>query len=219
MQEVQETQALSLGLEDPLEKEMVSHSSILAWEIPWAEETGRLESMGSWKVRPNWATEHTHTPHAEATTPGSPLTPGRERKTARRVVLMWVTQQTVYNSQRFSRAGGQLWWPIKPGTEPRSPNAEDWSSSELDLTFLLCAWQETEMGWRVGPVRAYQLSGWKVSLFSRTEIWASPIFIHYPLCAIYPLHSENPRVNINPSWHSVICTERTQVSVHESDVF
>ena len=183
---------------------------------------------GDWQVRvhgvmksqtqlSDWT--HTHTPHAEATTPGSPLTPGRERKTARRVVLMWVTQQTVYNSQRFSRAGGQLWWPIKPGKEPRSPNAEDWSSSELDLTFLLCAWQETEMGWRVGPVRAYQLSGWKVSLFSRTEIWASPIFIHYPLCAIYPLHSENPRVNINPSWHSVICTERTQVSVHESDVF
>ena len=61
MQEVQETQVLSLGLEDPLEKEMVSHSSILAWEIPWAEETGGLQSMGSRKVRPDWVTEHTYT--------------------------------------------------------------------------------------------------------------------------------------------------------------
>ena len=38
----QETQVLSLGQEDPLEKEMVTHSSILAWEIPWTEELGKL---------------------------------------------------------------------------------------------------------------------------------------------------------------------------------
>ena len=36
-----------LGWEDPLEKEMATHSSILAWRIPWTEETGRLQSMGS----------------------------------------------------------------------------------------------------------------------------------------------------------------------------
>ena len=39
---MQETQVQSLGQEDPLEKEMVTHSSILAWEIPWIEEPGRL---------------------------------------------------------------------------------------------------------------------------------------------------------------------------------
>ena len=38
---------LSLGQEDPLEKEMAIHSKILAWEIPWTEEPGRLQSMGS----------------------------------------------------------------------------------------------------------------------------------------------------------------------------
>ena len=38
------------GWEDPLEKEMATHSSILAWEIPWTEEPGRLQSMGSQKV-------------------------------------------------------------------------------------------------------------------------------------------------------------------------
>ena len=42
----QEAQVQSLGLEDPLEKEMATHSSILAWEIPWIEEPGMLQSIG-----------------------------------------------------------------------------------------------------------------------------------------------------------------------------
>ena len=42
---MQETWVQSLGQEDPLEKEMATHSSILAWEIPWTEEPGRLQSM------------------------------------------------------------------------------------------------------------------------------------------------------------------------------
>ena len=47
MQEAQEMQVRSLGQEDPLEKEMATHSSILAWRIPWTEESGGLQSMGS----------------------------------------------------------------------------------------------------------------------------------------------------------------------------
>ena len=47
MQEMQEMQVQSLGWEDPLEKEMTTHSSILAWEIPWTEEPGWLQIMGS----------------------------------------------------------------------------------------------------------------------------------------------------------------------------
>ena len=43
----QEIQLRSLGREGPLEKEMATHSSILAWRIPWTEESGRLQSMGS----------------------------------------------------------------------------------------------------------------------------------------------------------------------------
>ena len=43
---MQATQVQSLGLEDPLEKEMATHSSILAWRIPWTEELGGLQSMG-----------------------------------------------------------------------------------------------------------------------------------------------------------------------------
>ena len=45
----QETQVQSLGLEDSLEKEMATHSSILAWEIPWKEKPGGLQSLGSRK--------------------------------------------------------------------------------------------------------------------------------------------------------------------------
>ena len=43
---VQETQVQSLGRDNPLEKEMATHSSILAWKIPWSEEPDRLQSMG-----------------------------------------------------------------------------------------------------------------------------------------------------------------------------
>ena len=58
--EMQETWVWSLGQEDPLEKGMATHSSILAWEIPWTEESGELMSTGLQRVRPNWAT-NTHT--------------------------------------------------------------------------------------------------------------------------------------------------------------
>ena len=47
---MQETQVRSLGREDPLEKEMAIHSSTLAWKIPWTEESGGLQSMGSQRV-------------------------------------------------------------------------------------------------------------------------------------------------------------------------
>ena len=51
MQETQGTQVRSLGQEDPLEKETATHFSIPAWKIPWIEEPGRLQSMGSQRVR------------------------------------------------------------------------------------------------------------------------------------------------------------------------
>ena len=50
---MRETWARSLGQEDPLEKKMATHSSILAWEIPWTEKPGGLQSVGSQRVRHN----------------------------------------------------------------------------------------------------------------------------------------------------------------------
>ena len=55
MQEVQETQIPSLGLEDPLEKEMATHSIIPTWKIPWMEEPGRVQSIESWRVWRAWS--------------------------------------------------------------------------------------------------------------------------------------------------------------------
>ena len=49
----------SLGWKDPLEEGMVTHSSILAWEYPWTEESGGLQSVGSQRVRHAWAAKHT----------------------------------------------------------------------------------------------------------------------------------------------------------------
>ena len=62
---MRESWVQSLDWEDPLEKGMVTHSSILAWRIPWMEESGTLQSMGLQRVRHDWATNihtYTHTP-------------------------------------------------------------------------------------------------------------------------------------------------------------
>ena len=56
--EVQETQVPSLGWEDPLEKGMETHSSVLAWRIPWTEQPAELQSMGSQR---DTTEPHTHT--------------------------------------------------------------------------------------------------------------------------------------------------------------
>ena len=53
---MQETQIGSLGWEDSLEEEMATHSSVLAWKIPWTEEPGGLQSMGLQRVRQDWVT-------------------------------------------------------------------------------------------------------------------------------------------------------------------
>ena len=58
---MQKMQVRSLGWEDPLEKGTATHSSMLAWEIPWTAEPGGLQSMGSQRVGHDWATEHTRT--------------------------------------------------------------------------------------------------------------------------------------------------------------
>ena len=58
MQEIQEMQVQSLVWEDALEEEMATHSSFIAWEIPWTEEPGGLQSVGSKRVGHDRAFEH-----------------------------------------------------------------------------------------------------------------------------------------------------------------
>ena len=55
---MRETQVQSLAWEDPLEKEMATHSSILAWRMPWTEEPGRLQSLGLQRVGHDWSDQH-----------------------------------------------------------------------------------------------------------------------------------------------------------------
>ena len=57
---MRETRVQSLGWEESLEKEMAIHSSTIAWKIPWTEEPGRLQSMGSQRVRHDWATSRSY---------------------------------------------------------------------------------------------------------------------------------------------------------------
>ena len=59
---MQEMWVQSLGREDALEKEMATHASILAWEIPWTEEFGGLQSMGPQRGRHDWATKQQQIP-------------------------------------------------------------------------------------------------------------------------------------------------------------
>ena len=61
---IREIEVQSLGRGDPLEEEMATHSSILAWRIPWTQEPGRLQSIGSQRVRHDWVT---NTPAPRAT--------------------------------------------------------------------------------------------------------------------------------------------------------
>ena len=56
MQELKEMQVPPLDQEDPLQQDLATHSSILAWRIPWTEEPGGLQSMGSQRVGHDWAT-------------------------------------------------------------------------------------------------------------------------------------------------------------------
>ena len=70
----------SLGLEDPLEEGIATHSSIPSWRIPWTEEPGEVQSMGSQRVRHDWGDlAHTHRPHVLALAQGS----GREAELTR----------------------------------------------------------------------------------------------------------------------------------------
>ena len=61
---MQETRVWSLGWEDPLEKEIATHCSILAWEIPWREEPGRLQPIESQRVRHDVATKQQQRGHS-----------------------------------------------------------------------------------------------------------------------------------------------------------
>ena len=110
-----ETQVQSLDQEDPLAKGMATHSSILAWRIPWTEEPGGLHSIGSQRVRHDWATNthecmhahtHTHT-HTHRSWDLPPSTVGNQR--LRRMwfwalktlwLVKWILSPVLFENQK-----------------------------------------------------------------------------------------------------------------------
>ena len=96
---MQEMRVWSLGWEDPPEKETATHSSILAWRIPWSEEPGRLQSIGSQRVRHDWVTSLSSLPG------GSEEPGGLQSMESQKVGHNWVTNtffhfQGLITSQR-----------------------------------------------------------------------------------------------------------------------
>ena len=112
MQEPQKTPVQSLDREDPLEMGMAAHSSILAWQIPWTEEPGGLQSMGSQSVRHDWMTKHWATPFRRAPPSGlnhfpkalPPNTITLEVKASTYELGEGETQHSVHNTGRGHRA-------------------------------------------------------------------------------------------------------------------
>ena len=85
MQGMQDTQVQPLGQEDPLEEGMATHSSILAWRIPRTEEPGRLESIGSQRIRHHW--RNLTCTHAQAEALGMQASGARGLQSAGSVIV------------------------------------------------------------------------------------------------------------------------------------
>ena len=115
---MQETQIWSLGWEHPLEKEMVTHSSIHAWRIPWTEEPGGLQSLGVARVRHDWATSTLTSLHFGSD--GMPVTapcyflwppfPCRWHARGAHVARAVVPTARLYSPLASSRFVSNEWW-------------------------------------------------------------------------------------------------------------
>ena len=119
---MRETWVQSLGWENPLEKEMATHSSILAWKIPWTEDSGRLQSMGSQSVGHNWATSlHFTASTCPFSVSASPFLPYK-----------WVHQ---YHFSRFHIYALIFAPHFCPSPGAPSPVSQSWASTP---TWLAC---------------------------------------------------------------------------------
>ena len=146
---VKETWVRSLGWEDPLEEGMATRSSILAWRIPWTEEPGGPQSMGSQRVRRDWVTKHTPPriglPYCPVfmvqlfTQMSWRLTPTQKTGThmLMAALFFWLLLLAASGlrcgvqaaqcgpSARGTRASHSMWDLPRPGIKPVSPVLED----------------------------------------------------------------------------------------------
>ena len=103
---VQETWVRSLGQEDPLEKGSTTHSSILAWRIPWMEETGRLKSMGSQRVRHDWVTSAHRLSRTQSNYVQHSNKKGKMNSNLKKKNNLWLN---ILESWRRAGTSGKIW--------------------------------------------------------------------------------------------------------------
>ena len=121
---IQETRVWSLGREDPLVKEMATHSNTLAWKIPWMEEHGRLQSMGSQRVWHDWTTSlslFTFMHWRRKWKPTPVFLPGKPRDRGAWWAAVYGVAQSWTQLKRLSSSGSSssshVWLFVTPWTE------------------------------------------------------------------------------------------------------
>ena len=147
---MRDTRVRSLGREDPLEEEMATHSSILAWRIPWMEEPGGLQSTGSHRVGHDRATSLSLSPgHGERKKMSPYRTHEQRRIHARERYLGW--------KRSLSRVNGGLTHRIKVGSNSTRPAAR---AVARKITALLLF---------VPAANGVRLEGWEVWLHPKSR--------------------------------------------------
>ena len=132
-----ETRVRFLGWEDPLEKEMATRSSTLAWKIPWMKEPGRLQPMGSKRVGHDWATSH---------------------------LIHWKDWCWSWSSNTLATWWEELthwkrpwWWErLKAGREREDRGWDDWMASLIQWTWV---WASSGIWWWTGKPGVLQSMG------------------------------------------------------------
>ena len=136
---MQEMQGWSLGRVDPPEKEMANHSSILAWKIPWTEEPGGLQSLGSQRVRHDWVTEHVRMTPCEL-----PVGNGIERKPTRDVLESYRTLHEAIWTHRAKVSDRTKdtdeWRVLETGYQftDRMRVRDGWSHRKIEVSWVPC---------------------------------------------------------------------------------
>ena len=157
-----------LGQEDPLEEGMATHSSILAWEIPWTEEPGRLQSIGSQRVRHYWAHTHTHT-----RTDTHTCTHGLSQLDFPASALRDPTRALGIHPKKMSgptqvrKTFCAVWFvSAKPGKQPRDLTMEEASAFSCEATETAYMWPAE---WPDIVLRKY----WSLMKKGKTDLWLS----------------------------------------------
>ena len=133
----------SLGWEDPLEKEMADHSSTLALKIPWMEEPGRLQSMGSQRIWQGWATSVNCKRSNQSILGNQPWIFNGRTDAEAEAPILWPPD--VKSQPHLKRPW--CWERLKAGGEGHNRGWDDWMASPAQQTWV---WASSGRWWRTG---------------------------------------------------------------------